>query len=155
MRSALLAGAGLLLAPGVVESHEVPARVTVLAYVRPAGRVLRMVVRAPLEAMRDLELPVRGPGYLDIAAALPLVLGAARLWIADFLRVFEEGRALGRPAIVAASLASDRAFDTWAGAEAHVIRATPAAANGPRVEPGDAGRDPGLRHPVGFGPVLD
>jgi hypothetical protein len=32
--------------------------------VKPAGERLTVLVRAPLEAMQDIEFPLIGPGYL-------------------------------------------------------------------------------------------
>ena len=114
---------GLLLAgPSRSEAHEIPARVTVLALVRPQGQTLRILVRAPLQAMRDVEFPVRGQGYLDLARSGPALADAARLWIADALELSEEGRPLGSARITAArvSLPSDRSFDSWEHALLHV-----------------------------------
>jgi hypothetical protein len=98
-------------------AHEVPARVTVLALVKPEGGVLRIVIRVPLEAMRDMNFPVRGPGYLDLARGEPMLRDAAQLWVADALEAFEEGRPLaGRIAATRVSLPSDRSLETWDGA---------------------------------------
>ena len=68
---ALLLALALLAVAVRLFAHEVPSRVTVLAYLVPEGRTLHVVVRAPLEAMRDVELPLRaGPGEaLDVARA--------------------------------------------------------------------------------------
>ena len=119
----LALGLGLvLLTPTSREAHEIPADVTVHAFVKPEGTVLRFLVRVPLEAMRDVEFPVRGPGYLDIAAAGPMARDAARLWISDYVTFFEEGAALPRPAIAALriSLPSDDSFRRYEDALAHV-----------------------------------
>ena len=70
---------------GPVAAHDIPARVTVVAFVKPEGRVLRVLVRAPLEAMRDIQFPVRGPGYLDLAGLGTRLEDAARIWIAGSL----------------------------------------------------------------------
>ena len=73
----------LLAAPVNVDAHEVPTRVTVLTFVKAEAGRLRVVVRAPLEAMRDVDFPQRGLGYLDLDRAQPLAEQAARMWIAD------------------------------------------------------------------------
>src|SRR5438067_13512337 len=49
----------LLVVVGRALAHDIPARVTVLAFVKPEGRVLRIALRAPLEAMRDIPPPLR------------------------------------------------------------------------------------------------
>ena len=82
-----------LAAPLMANAHEVPSDVTVQMFVRPAGDRLELLVRVPLEAMRDLDLPLRGPGYLDLANVErlePALRYAAMVWIADGVEVFEQ-----------------------------------------------------------------
>ena len=52
-------------------AHEIPPSVTVLAFVKPEAGRLRLVVRVPLESIRDFEFVLRGPGYLDIPSVTP------------------------------------------------------------------------------------
>ncbi len=103
-------------------AHEIPSDVTVRAFVRPEGRRLLFLVRVPLEAMRDFDFPTRGPEYLDITAAEPMLRDAARLWIAGYVALFEEERRLADPGILATriSLPSDRSFGAFDDALAHV-----------------------------------
>jgi hypothetical protein len=113
-----LVGATLLTLATPVPSllaHEVPTRVSVVTIVRPTGQRLQILVRAPLGAMRDMEFPLKGAGYLDLDRAQPLYAEAARLWLADYLDVFENGRELGAERVVAArvSLPSDRSFGAY------------------------------------------
>jgi hypothetical protein len=91
-------------------------------FVRPEGQRLRVVVRVPLEAMRDIKFPLRGPGYLDLAQSDSLLHDAARIWVADYLELFEDGKALESPRIAAviASLPSDRSFTSYEEALKHV-----------------------------------
>ena len=122
---AIILAATLLLAfPTSASTHEVPASVTVLAFVKPEGERLRLAVRVPLESIRDIDFPLRGasPGYLDIAAADTVLRDAAKIWIADFVSLRENGRTLGAPRIVATrvSLPSDRSFSEYETALAHV-----------------------------------
>ena len=119
---------GLLIAvPAVrtLDAHEIPSRVTVHAFVRPEGSRLRVLVRAPLEAMRDVDFPQRGLGYLDLPRATSMTREPAELWIAGSLRVFEDGRELAQPRLVATriSLPSDRAFAAYGSALATVTGA--------------------------------
>ena len=58
--AAVLAALLLLLLPSRPAAHEIPARVTILAFVKPEAERLRLVIRVPLEAMRDIDLPTRG-----------------------------------------------------------------------------------------------
>ncbi len=119
---AALAAVALTGAAGTAWAHEIPPRVTVLVLVKPEGRLLRVIVRAPLEAMRDVSFPVRGPGYLDLARAGTELENAARLWIAGALGPEENGRPVGegRIAAVRVSLPSDRSFESFERALAHV-----------------------------------
>jgi hypothetical protein len=113
----------LVAMPASTDAHEIPTRVTVLAFVKPEPGRLRVVVRAPLEAMRDVDFPQRGLGYLDLAAAQPLAAQAARLWIADYVRAFENGEPLEPGAVVASriSLPSDRAFTSYQSALGQIL----------------------------------
>lgn len=107
---------------GRLAAHEIPADVTVHVLVKPEGRSLRLLVRAPLESMRDVIFPTRDSVFLDVAAADRPVQIAAELWIVNGVRAFENGQLLGRPTMeaVRVSLPSDRSFDSWEQALAHV-----------------------------------
>ena len=110
--------AALLLGAPRAEAHEIPSKVTVLAFVKPESTRLRVVIRVPLESMRDIEWPERPLGYLDLAKAHSLTQDAARLWLADYLDVYENGTLLSQPRIIGTriSLPSDRAFGTYESA---------------------------------------
>ncbi|MEX2152932.1 MAG: HupE/UreJ family protein [Gemmatimonadaceae bacterium] len=119
-----LAAAALLFGSVLpLDAHEIPNRVTVLAFVKPEPGRLRVVLRAPLEAMRDVEWPSRGLGYLDLAPAEPLARDAAQLWIANFIEAFEANERLPDARLVAMriSLPSDRAFASYASALASTL----------------------------------
>ena len=117
-----LALALTLALPSRPFAHEVPPSVRVFAFVKPEAERLRLVVRLPLESIRDIEFPLRGAEYLDIARATPLLADAARLWVADYVAIEEDGRPLptGRVAAARVSLPSDRSFVTYEGALATV-----------------------------------
>jgi mono/diheme cytochrome c family protein len=109
----------LILVPGHrARAHEVPATVVVRTFVKPEGARVRLLVRVPLESMRDVSFPTRGAGLLDVARAEPTLRDAAQLWIADGVRLRVGDRALGAPQVVAvrAALPSDRAFASYDGA---------------------------------------
>ncbi len=120
--AAALAGGLSLLGVPRAAAHDIPSRVTVLAFIRPEGSVLRVVVRVPLEAMRDMQFPLKGEGFLDLARVGPELANAARLWIAGSLELVENGTALADPRIVATqvSLPADRSFETYADAVRHI-----------------------------------
>lgn len=100
------------------EAHEIPSDVTVQTFVKPEGRLLRMLVRVPLTAMRDYDFPTRDPGYLNISEADDLVRESADVWIGDYVSMLENGTSLGRPALAAVRVTNpgDRAFASYEGA---------------------------------------
>jgi hypothetical protein len=110
------------LLPAGAHAHETPNDVTVQLLVRPAGERLQLLVRAPLEAMQDVDFPTFGAGYLDVARADPQLRHAAQVWLADAIDAYEGERRLAPLTIVAvrASIPSDRSFATFDGALAHV-----------------------------------
>jgi len=122
IRGAFLA-ALVLVAASRAPAHDVPSDVTVHAFLKPEGRSLRLLVRVPLGATRDVDYPMRGPGYLDLARAAAALRNAAQLWIGGEVEIYEDGTRLRAPQIVAArvSLPSDRSFATYEDALAHVM----------------------------------
>lgn len=112
----------LIWSAPAVHAHEIPARVGILAFVRPEGQLLRVVARVPLESMRDLDIRPRADGTLDLATLGPLLPDAAKLWIADYLKLYEDGRPLSASGTVRTqlSLPSERSFTSYDVAVAHV-----------------------------------
>ncbi|MGB5352247.1 MAG: hypothetical protein WBN32_01390, partial [Woeseia sp.] len=113
--------ASLLQAP-LAMAHEVPASVVVQTWVQPDGDELNLLVRVPLEAMRDVVFPLRGLGFIDIAAADESLRDAAEIWVANEVDLFESGSRLDsyRIAGVRLSLPSDRSFRNYDAAVAHI-----------------------------------
>ena len=105
-----------------VVAHEVPVDITVQVIVQPVGEHLQLLVRVPLEAMQDIDFPTTGPGYLDTQRADEQLHNAALLWLANDIDLYEAGKPLARPALIAvrASIPSDRSFSEYATALAHV-----------------------------------
>ena len=106
-------------------AHDIPNDVTVQAFLKPEGQRLRLLVRAPMKAMRDVEFPQKGPGYLDLARTDPFLADAATLWISDAIAIYEGDRRLPKPRVVATmvSLESDKSFASYEDAVAHVTGA--------------------------------
>jgi hypothetical protein len=105
-------------------AHEIPERVAVRAFVQQDGRILRLLVRVPLEAMRDVDFPLRDDGSLDLVRVRALLPEAAQLWIANSVSITADGATLGAPRIAGARVAlpNDRTFDTFSGARAGLLR---------------------------------
>jgi hypothetical protein len=113
--------ASLLLAP-LAAAHTIPNDVTAQVFFRPDGQRLRVLVRVPLKAMRDVEFPLRGPGYLDLERVDPILNDSAIIWIANALDVYEDHALLPKPALLATrvSLESDKSFESYDTALAHL-----------------------------------
>jgi hypothetical protein len=99
-------------------AHDIPTDVVVHTILKPEGDRLNFLVRVPLEAMRDINFPERGPGYLVISEADQTIRDAATTWIAREVTLYENGLPLDDWNIVAArlSLPSASAFDSYADA---------------------------------------
>jgi len=102
--------------------HDIPGDVTVQMLIKPEGQRLRLLVRVPLVAMQDIDFPLFGPGYLDIAKADRYLRDAAMLWVGQELQIYEGGNALENQNLIAVqtSIPSNKAFATYEGALAHV-----------------------------------
>jgi hypothetical protein len=123
LRARLLAASAVAaLLTGPAAAHDVPADVTVHALLKPEGPRLRLLVRVPMAALRDVAFPTRGPVYLDLARVDAPLREAAQLWIADAVELYEEDAKLPPPHIAAVrvSLPSDPSFATYDEALAHV-----------------------------------
>ena len=112
----------LITIPSKVAAQIIVRDVTVQALVRPQGRQLQMLVRVPLGALRDVDLPTYGIGYLNLGLADSPLREAARLRVAPDLQIYEDGQPLNAPQVAAVrvSLPSDRSFMTYDGALAHI-----------------------------------
>jgi hypothetical protein len=106
-------------------AHDIPADVTVHAFLKPEGARLRLLVRVPMAALREVTFPTRGPVYLDLARVDAPLRQASNLWIADAVELYEEDTRLPSPQIAAVrvSLPSDPSFATYDEALAHVTGA--------------------------------
>jgi HupE / UreJ protein len=111
----LLVAAAFMLAWRGAAAHDIPNDVKVRAFVKPQGQRLMLLVRVPLEAMREADIPLRGPGYIDLPRADAALRTAARLWLSDNIAVYEGERRLPAPLLAAAriALASDPSFAAY------------------------------------------
>jgi len=119
---AVAAAVLLLTGPGL-RAHEVLDEVTVLGFVRPEGRALTLLIRAPLKSMQDIDIPRLPNGFLDFSRVDQSLHDAATLWIGDFVEVYENGERLGPSKVVATrvSLPGDRSFESYDAALANLL----------------------------------
>jgi hypothetical protein len=120
--AAAIALALVLASPVRALAHDIPNDVIVQAFLKPEGQRLRFLVRVPLMAMRDIEVPQRRPGFIDITRAEAALREAATVWIAQEVALYEEEARLPVPELVAVrvSLPSDRSFQEYDTALAHI-----------------------------------
>ncbi len=111
--AAALALAGALLGAPPAAAHDIPDRISMHAFVKPEGDRLHLLVRVPLTLLLNLNLPKRGPGYIDLAHVDGPLAAAAAATARDF-----EVRADGRPLANARASGritppSDRSFESY------------------------------------------
>lgn len=92
-------------------------------FVRPEGKTLRLLVRAPLKSMRDVDVPEQSNGFLDFTKMEAAERHAAQIWIRDFIHVYENDVELPLVQIVSTrtSLPSDKSFENYDTALANIL----------------------------------
>jgi hypothetical protein len=121
-RVAALALCLLAVLSATPRGHEIPNEVTVRTFLKPEGNRLIFLVRAPLKAMREMDVPRREGGYVDLARVEPVLRDAAMQWISDLVKLYEDGRSLPKGEVIAAriSIPGDRSFDSYEQALANI-----------------------------------
>jgi HupE/UreJ protein len=125
MKGFWLATAFVLGMPTFAGAHDIPADVTIQAFLKPEGHRLRLLLRVPLEALRDLSVPTRagGPGsVVDLARLQPLLAGAATVWVVQNIDLYENDTPLPGTSLLdlRVSLPTDRSFGSYDDALRHV-----------------------------------
>src|SRR5437879_12182952 len=105
MPTKVLLGALILAAPYGAMAHDIPNDLTIQAFLKPEGETLHLLVRVPLQGLRDVGFPERGPGYLDLERVAPLPPDASTLSISAFLQLYEGATRLGHPVVLDARIA--------------------------------------------------
>lgn len=122
MKALWLATAFVITTSSLTSAHEIPADVTIQAFLKPDGRRVQLLVRVPLEAMRDLTVPLKTGGTVDLAKVRPLLADAATVWVGQNVDIFENDGVLSAPSLLdlRVSLPTDRSFGSWDDALAHL-----------------------------------
>jgi hypothetical protein len=140
--AAALACLATLLGPSAALGHDVPVDVTMVAFIKPAGDRVTMVVRLPAAAIASssilfggIVVPTGADGSIDMTRAKAPLLDAAGI-VADLLPVYEGDRRLPLLTVrgVRLSPPDDRSFAAYDLALARATGAGPAT---------DAGLGPG------------
>ena len=120
------ATAALVFVASAAFAHDVPNDVVVQTFIKPQDRTLHLLIRVPMAALRDVDVPTRGGGYVDLARAEQALRNATTVWIARELELYEEDARLvpSRIASVRVSLPSDTSFQDYERAMAHVTGPT-------------------------------
>jgi len=120
----------LLLIPIKPEAQVIPNDATFHIFVKPANQKLHLLLRLPLRAMGDFDVPTVDPGFLDLPRIEPALRNIARSGILSQITMYEDNLTLSAPRILAAraSLPSDSSFRTYEMAVKHVL--------GPGLKPG-------------------
>ena len=98
--------------PAVTQAHDIPSRITVNAFVKPEGNTLTALLRVPMEAFGEISFPLRGPGFIQISEADFAIRDAARVYITESFKFYENGVELTEKQLgaVRVELPSDRSF---------------------------------------------
>jgi hypothetical protein len=111
-----------LTLPYTVFAHVIPDDVTIQALAKPEGARFHLLVRVPFNALADIIFPTRPGGELDLSQTRPMLPGAAKTWISDWVDLYEDDVLLPKPQVVETriSLPSDNSFVSYEEAWAHV-----------------------------------
>jgi HupE / UreJ protein len=114
---ALAAALVVLTLHATLSAHDIPDEIVVQSYVTPAGSQLQVLLRVPLIAITDANLPKDGVGYLAMPYLDPALREAANQ-ISNGIVFLEGDQRLVQYEMANAriSLPSDRSFDTYQGA---------------------------------------
>jgi hypothetical protein len=114
---------GLMIAlSAAVAAHDIPNDVTVQMFLKPSGNRLDLLVRVPVKAMRDIDFPKLGPGYLDLSRGDQFLQDGATVWLVRAIEMYASGVRLPNPSLMAvrASLESDKSFASYETALGHI-----------------------------------
>ncbi|HEX4371262.1 MAG TPA: HupE/UreJ family protein [Rhizomicrobium sp.] len=126
----ILFGLGLIQA-SPASAHTIPVDSLVQAYMKPQGHVLQVLMRMPLKSYADGDYYHNDNGSVDLTRVDGPLRTAAQVALFENLKVYENGRELPFPHIVAVRMAldSDRSFATYGQALAE-MKSPPLAATG-------------------------
>jgi hypothetical protein len=101
--------------PATLGAHDIPNDLTIRTFLKPEGQQLQLLVRVPLQAMRDIDYPRRARELVDLSRAEQSLREAATVWIVNDIELYEGETRLTNPALVAvrASLPADDSFRTY------------------------------------------
>jgi hypothetical protein len=110
-----------LMLQAALGAHDIPDEIVLQTYLKPEPERLQVLLRVPLIAVTDANLPKDGLGYLAMPYLDPALQEAANQ-ISAGIMFFEGSERLSNYTLTNAriSLSSDRSFTSYAGAAARV-----------------------------------
>lgn len=116
-RSLMAAALVALALQAALGAHDIPDEIVLQSYVKPEQGRLQVLLRVPLIAITDANLPKGGPGYLAMPYLDPALREAANQ-ISNGIMFLEGDERLANYALANAriSLPSDRSFASYEGA---------------------------------------
>jgi HupE / UreJ protein len=108
-----------------IVAHEIPNDVAIHAFLKPEGRRLRLLVRVPMSAMRDIDYSRTPEGFVDLDKVEFPLRSAAKTWISSNVELLEDENPLPDPEIVSvrAAIQSDRSIASYEEFLAHLSSA--------------------------------
>jgi len=97
-------------------AHESPNEVSLHAFLKPEGERLHLLIRIPLVLLGTLDLPRRGPGYIDLPRVGALLELAAATAAKEFELRADDERLVADRSTLRIALPDDKAFDSYARA---------------------------------------
>ncbi len=117
----LVALLGLALFPSPTRAHDIPNEIVLQGFVKPDGDRLHLIVRIPLIMLLNLNLPKKqGPGYLDLAHIDEALKRAVTATAGEIVLYEGETRLMHIRARTRISRPSERNFETFGQARAHI-----------------------------------
>jgi hypothetical protein len=111
---------GAVLLPASLAAHDFPNEVRVRGFVKPEKEHLNFLVRLPLEMLLNINLPKRGPGYLDLERVDEGMTRAVGAVTRDFVLHENGARLVPDHAAMRISLPSEEASGSYEQARAHI-----------------------------------
>jgi HupE/UreJ protein len=111
--------------PGAARAHNVPASTVMNAFVKLERSQAHLVIRVPLRLLTEMSFPADVTGALDLERGGP-AMSRALAAITEGITIQAGGVPLApMEAVGRLALPSDRSFESYAEAVAHVARPTP------------------------------
>ena len=120
MVARLLAAILALALPPNLFAHDIPNEIIIQAYVKPEGNQLQLILRLPLTLLLDMDLPKRGPGYLELAHIEPALQVSAAAAAKEFVLYEDQTRLSLAASTTRISLPSNKSFTSYYDALAHI-----------------------------------